>query len=114
MDDKGRHGGHTPAPGFPFHLANHCNVFIGVEVGCDLCLTVTALAGNSGEGRLVADMFATLELGDEQALDQRLGIALLLRPVNQAMGVERIGAQLDRREIVVKAVSSAGIADMLE
>ena len=67
-----------------------------------------------GEDRRVADVFALLKLRPEQALDQVLGVSLLLRPVNQAVCLQRIRAHLDFLEVIGEPVGLAGLANPAE
>ena len=62
----------------------------------------------------IADMFAALELRGEQAPDQRIGITPQLRPVDQAVRPQGIGAQADLRERKVNPGGAPGAADILE
>jgi len=59
-------------------------------------------------------MFAALELRGEQALDQRIGTTPLLHPVDQAVRLQGIGAQVDLFERKIDPGGPPGAADMLE
>ena len=85
------------------------------RVGCEhrtrILFRPPAFPGNACELVAITDALAVEEKRAEEALDQIVGIALLLRPHDEAMAVERIGLDLDAVELEADAYRFTGVLD---